>query len=93
MGSSFDEKNRSIMDKTNLSLPSIDAINTEKISSTLINTQKNSSIERYDSSLSQIKVIQSGHASWKYKNPYSISINHMHYQKYINMSGKCTLPL
>lgn len=85
-------KDRDVMGRTDLSLRSIGAIKTEEFSSTSSETQ---SAEKYDTSMSESNTFrQFEHVSWKYKNPYSISINNpMHYKKSNYASSKHSLLL
>lgn len=64
-----------------------DVIKTEEFSSTSSETQ---SAEKYDTSMSESNAVrQFEHVSWKYKNPYSVSINNpTRYQKSNHASGK-----
>ncbi|KYN35250.1 hypothetical protein ALC56_10425 [Trachymyrmex septentrionalis] len=60
---------------------SIGMINANEIPNTLSET-KNLDIEKYDTSTSKSNMIQQlEYVSWKYKNPYSISITNMNYGK------------
>lgn len=78
------------MGRTDLSLRSIGAIKTEEFSSTSSETQ---SAEKYDTSMFESNTFrQFEHVPWKYKNPYSISINNpMHYEKSNYASSKHSL--
>ncbi|XP_011173064.2 uncharacterized protein LOC105205399 [Solenopsis invicta] len=69
-------------DRKDLSLQSMDAISTEEIPNTSSETE-NSGAGKYNTSTSESNVIQQlEYVSWKYKNPYSVSIsNHMDYKK------------
>lgn len=69
----------------------MDVISVEEIPNTLSETE-NLSPGKYDTSTSGSNVIQQlEYVSWKYKNPYSVSIdNHIDYGKSIHTLGKCT---
>lgn len=88
------KEDRDVMSRTDLSdlARSIGAIKTEEFSSTSSETQ---SAEKYDTSMSESNTFrQFEHVSWKYKNPYSISINNpMHYEKSNHASSKHSLLL
>lgn len=81
-----------VMTQINLSLQSIGAIKMEEFSSTSSETQ---SAEKYDTLMSESNTLrQFKHVSWKYKNPYSVSINNpMHYEKSNHASSKHSLSL
>lgn len=79
--------------KDNLSLQSsIGVINEDEVSNILSETE-NLDIGKYDTFTSKSNMIQQlEYVSWKYKNPYSISItNHMDYEKYSHTLGKYTI--
>ncbi|XP_072751883.1 uncharacterized protein [Anoplolepis gracilipes] len=73
-------KSRDVTGQTDPSLQSVDAIKTEEFSSTSSETQ---SVGKYDISITESNAVrQLEYASWKYKNPYSVSIsNSIHYEK------------
>lgn len=62
----------------------------EEVPNTSSETE-NSGTGKYDTSTSESNVTQQlEHVSWKYKNPYSVSIsNHVDYRKSIQALGKC----
>ncbi|KAL6266292.1 hypothetical protein P5V15_003151 [Pogonomyrmex californicus] len=78
-------KDRFALAQRNLSLQSMNVIDTEKFPNTSSKTE-NSFARKYDTSISESNVIQQlEYISWKYKNPYSISINnHIDNKKSIN---------
>lgn len=80
-------ESRGVTSRTDLSLRSIGAIKTEEFSSTSSETQ---STEKYNTSMYESSALrQLEHVSWKYKNPYSISIsNSMHCEKSNHTSSK-----
>lgn len=76
-----DKSHRNVKQRMN------DVIKTEEFSSTSSETQ---SAGKYDTSMSESNAIrQFERVSWKYKNPYSVSINNpTRYQKSNHTSGK-----
>lgn len=69
------KKDKSVTDRTNLSLASVDAISTEECSNTSVKTEQYLNVENCDGSFFENNAIRLPHVSWKRKTPYSISIS------------------
>lgn len=87
----FNNKEKYLVNSRNFSSRSIGTISIEEFSTASIEIQENLDTWKHDALISRNNSTrQLTHSSWKYKNPYSVSIsNCMRDEKFSHTSGKC----